>query len=250
MKFLLLFLPFVFLLSCGSATKKVSKANKEETGPSIFDKQYYQDLQLNIVRLFHLMQGTFIAHSEGQDENLTSWSVSEGDSVVLLVEPLGEVAKIGYWTYSYEFMTSLPDDPLYTAIRQIQKISRDTYEISYYKVPVELTLKEVIDPDIRNEKINTKLLIKLDKKVVFVKKTASDFIGSSLIYEDKQYNCMRQNSYEVNPEVYKVNATFYDLKTKEEIEKKNRPNLLVRRDMSLELLMEIAAKEDFEEEEN
>jgi len=242
-KYIGIVLSFTLLLSCGS-TKNTKKSAKATDGPTVFDDQYYQDLGKNILRLHNLMQGTFIAHSAETDENLKSWAVSGGDSVVLLVTPLGEIAKDGYWTYSYEFMTSLPDDPIYTSIKQIKQISRDSFNVFYYKVPTKLRLKEVLDKNILNETIKIDQLVAVDKSTLYVKNTAANFLGNSVMYEDKQCRCLRQNSYDLKPNFYKVQTDYYDKETKEKLDKKKRPNLLVRRDMSLDLLKKIASKED------
>lgn len=238
-KFILGVIVLGLLVGCSTVSKTTS-----ELSPTIFEAQYYQDLQRNIVRLHHLMQGTFIAHKGGSDTDLESWTVSEGDSVVLYNVPLGDVDKDGYWMYSYEFMTSLPDQPIYTSIKEIKQLSRDTFDVLYYKPKTEMFLKleDVLNTQILNEKINTDSLVLLEKKVRYVKKSMANFIGYSEQYEDKEHKCLRQNTYDVSPNFYKVKAAFYDKDTQTELAIKKRPNLLVRRDMSLKVLSEIAAK--------
>lgn len=239
---LLLSLAFLLLISCGAAPKSSNK--KTEAAPSVFDDQYYQDLGKNIVRLHHLMQGTFTAYSEEAAEKLKSWNVTGGDSVVLVSVPLGEIAKHGYWLYSYEFMTSLPNDPIYTTVKEIRMISRDSFEILHYKTSEKVTLKEVLDSKILNSKISIDKLQVTDKKTLFVRQTNSSFMGSSILYEDEQCNCLRQNIYDLTPYHYNVEAKFYNKKTKEELQKEKRPNVLIRRVMTDKILMQIAAKED------
>jgi hypothetical protein len=244
MKVILIGLSFSVLVSCGLVDKNnTSKKNLEES-PTVFETDYYQNLGKNIKRLHHLMQGTFIAHKENRRHVLESWSVSEGDSVILYNVPLGEVGKQGYWIFSYEFMTSLPNEPIYTSIKQIKQQSRDTLEVWYYKTknPMNLGLSEVIDSKVLNEKIQIKKLILIDKKVIYVKESAAQFIGYSKMYEDKQFKCLRQNKYDLSPNYYKVEAAFYNKKSQEKIPLKNRPNLLVRRAVDFKLLHEIATK--------
>jgi hypothetical protein len=238
MKIILIILSFILLVSCGSLPKNI------EEKPTIFETDYYQNLGKNIKRLYHLMQGTFIAHKENRTKTLESWTVSEGDSVILCSVPLGDVGKDGYWIYSYEFMTSLPNKPIYTSIKEIKQRSRDTLEVLYYKTksPISLGLGEVIDQNKLNEKIRINELILIDKKVVYVKETVAQFIGYSKVYEDKQFNCLRQNKYDLSPNYYKVEAAFFDKENEKELLLKNRPNLLVRRAMNLKLLHQIATK--------
>jgi hypothetical protein len=242
-KYIGMILSFTLVLSCGS-TKNTKKTTKTTDGPTVFEDQYYQDLEKNILRLHNLMQGTFIAHSGSKGEDLKSWAVSGGDSVVLFVTPLGEVAKSGYWTYSYEFMTSLPNDPIYTSIKQIKQISRDSFNVFYYEVPQKMKLKDVLDKKRLNEKIKIDELVEVDKSTLYVKNTVANFLGNSVIYEDKQCRCMRQNSYDLKPNFYMVHTDYYDKDTNEKLDKEKRPNVLVRRDMSLDLLKKIASKDD------
>jgi hypothetical protein len=238
MKIILIILSFILLVSCGSLPKNI------EEKPTVFEASYYQDLGKNIKRLFHLMKGTFVAYKEYKTKALESWMVSEGDSVILYNVPLGEVEKQGYWIYSYEFMTSLPNEPIYTSIKQIKQRSRDTLEVLYYdtKNPINLKLSEVIDKEVLNEKIRIDELILRDKKVVYVKESAAEFVGYSKIYEDEQFNCLRQNKYDLSPSYYKVEAVFFDKENQNELLLKNRPNLLVRRVVDLKILNEIATK--------
>lgn len=243
---ILLSLSFLLLISCGNASK-TTKSSSEAANPTVFEDQYYQDLGKNIVRLHHLMQGTFTAYSEEAAEKLKSWNVTGGDSVVLVSVPLGEVAKHGYWLYSYEMMTSLPNDPIYTTVKEIRMLSRDSFEVLHYKVNEKITLKEVLDSKVLNSKILIDKLVSTDKKTLFVRQTASSFIGSSILYEDEQCKCMRQNIYDLNPYRYNVEAKFYDKKTNQELQKEKRPNVLVRRLMNKKTLDQIAAKDDEKE---
>jgi len=238
MKIILIILSFFLLASCGSLPKNI------EEKPTVFEAGYYQNLGKNIKRLHHLMQGTFVAHKEYKTKALESWMVSEGDSVILYNVPLGEVEKHGYWIYSYEFMTSLPNEPIYTSIKQIKQRSRDTLEVLYYKTknPIDLKLNEVINKEVLNKKIKTDELILINKKVVYVKESAAEFVGYSKIYEDKQFNCLRKNKYDLSPSYYKVEAVFFDKENQDELLLKNRPNLLVRRAVDLKILHEIATK--------
>jgi len=232
---------FSLLISCGFVPKSNLKKNIEEP-PTIFEPAYYQDLGKNIKRLHHLMQGTFTAHKEGTSKKLESWNVSEGDSVILYNVPLGNIEKEGYWIYSYEFMTSLPNQPIYTSIKQINQVSRDTLEVLYYKTkkPITLKLREVIDKSILNEKIQLDELVLRNKKVVYVKQSASQFVGYSKRYEDPQFDCLRQNKYDLSPNFYKVESAFFDKENHHELLLDKRPNLLVRRAIDFGILYKLA----------
>ncbi|MCP4440813.1 MAG: hypothetical protein GY810_17975 [Aureispira sp.] len=223
MRYILLFLGLYMFSSCGSS-KKVTKT----TGPTPLDAEYYQNIDGNINRLHQLFQGTFVAY----DENEGQWTVSDGDSVILYTQKLGEIAKDGHWIYNYDFMTSLPNEPIYTSIKKIEQIDRDSFAIIYYKSDKNYTMEEMLaEESFTGKKFNLDQLIKRDKKVVFVKYSASMFVGHSNTYEDKQCDCLRQNIYEITPKHYKVSAKFFDKETKKPIEKESRPNYLLRRDI-------------------
>jgi len=229
------------LIGCGSVPKNTTETELEVT---VFDDVYYQNLQRNIVRLYHLMQGTFVAYAETA-EDLHSWNVTEGDSVVLYTTTLGDVGKHGYWLYSYEFMTSLPDAPVYTGIKQIRSVSRDTLEILYYKADIKpLKLREVLDAKVLNERIKLHELELVEKKVTYIRNHAANFVGKSILYEDNDCLCLRQNVYDIAPASYKISTEYYDMRQKQKLHRKKRPNFMVRRAMSAELLQEIADKGD------
>ncbi len=160
---------------------------------------------------------------------------------------MAHLPSTGYWLYSYEFMTSLPNDPIYTTVKEIRMLSRDSFEVLHYKVDEKITLKEVLDSKVLNAEIHIDSLQSTNKKTLFIRQTASSFIGSSILYEDEQCKCMRQNVYDLNPAHYNVEAKFYDKKTNQELQKDKRPNMLLRRLMSPKTLDQIAAKDDEKE---
>lgn len=216
---------------------------QNSTAPTVFEEAYYQDLEKNIVRLHHLMQGTFTVHT--QSATRTTWSVSDGDSVILCNVALGEPAKQGYWILSYEFMTSLPDQPIYTSIKQLVQLDRDTVDVYYYESahPLTLTLVDVLDYQRLVDRIDFDQLIKRDKRVRYVRQTSAHFIGQSLVYLDPDRDCLRQNSYDISPTFYQVNTNFYDKEnSRKRLPIKQRPNLLVRRAIEARTLQKIANK--------
>lgn len=232
------------LASC--ATPSGTAKQKTQAPSTVFEHEYYQDLGKNINRLHHLMQGTFVAHHNTEGTRLTSWTVAEGDSVVLYITSLGDIEKHGYWTYSYEFMTSLPNEPIYVSIKQLRQVDRDTLEVLYYKPPIKLTLNEVLNQKLLNEKIHLDKVERTDKKVVYVRQSASNFIGKSIVYQDNDFKCLRQNTYNINPNFYKVKTRYFDKDLKERFDIQKRPNLLVRRSMTPKLLNTIAEKDNFD----
>ncbi len=234
--------PLLLLLSACSTIAPSNTAKSPTT--TVFEEAYYQDLEKNIVRLHHLLQGTFTAHTGSKSAELTSWTVSEGDSVVLYSVPLGEPSKNGYWIYSYEFMTSLPDAPIYTSIKRLQQINRDTVDVYYYtsKKPLHICLLDLLDVRRLNAKIDWEQLEQQEKRVRYARQSSSHFIGTSLVYEDPDRHCWRQNTYDLSPNFYQVKTTFYDKDQHTPLDIKKRPNLLVRRAIESKVLHKLATE--------
>lgn len=230
MKNIIGFLIFVLLLGC----HKKASITKEIVAPT---------LQQKIVNLKDLMQGTFVAHAKYKDGQLRPWRVTGGeDSVVLYSIEIIKNELEGDWIYSYEFMTSMPNDPIYTSIKQIKKVAPDIFQISYYLPPEKFTLKEILTDGYLATKIDFDKLKKTDKKVDYIRKEQALFEGKSILYEDKDCHCQRQNTYLISPNYYEVYTDFYTKGNPIKIDRKQRPNLLVRRNISQELLQEIAQK--------
>lgn len=228
---------FVLLLSC-TPNKSTESLIEYQT----LKKEYYEDLAKNINRLHHLMQGTFVSYSRDTTGNLQYWNVTDGDSVVLYSKAIGDVTKQGYWIYSYEFMTSLPNDPIYTSVKKIDQIDRDTFVISYYKSPKAYKLTEILDENFSLD-LDFDDFIKTGKKVHYTRQSNTHFLGNSIVYEDPQCHCLRKNIYDITPTNYEVNTDFYSKKDSSFINRKKRPNFLVRRPISQRELVQIANKE-------
>lgn len=144
---------FVFLVtimnSCGSS-KSVTSSKTSESN-SIPDSDYYNQLSNNHERIFKLMTGKY---SYYQDDTLELFSGK--DSMVLYIVEVGTVGRDGYWIYSEQFITNLPDEPILQSLQKISRISRDTFQgLSYVlsdegkskysglsKDPANLILKE------------------------------------------------------------------------------------------------------------
>lgn len=236
MKYLLLSCSLFLLIGCQS-TKGTEKSTKD-----IFSEGYYQDLEKNISRLHQLSLGTFVAHEDAVNTSQEVWNVSGGkDSVILYSIPLGDINKDGYWILNYEFMTSLPNTPIYTSIKQIKQIDRDSFAVWYYDCPNDLTLKKLLNADYIAETLDLDKLTAQNKKVTFVRQDAAHFIGKSVVYEDKEAGCLRQNQYTLSPKSYDVSVLFFDKTTKEPLkDKERRPNLMIRRKISTKTLSKIA----------
>lgn len=124
--FLYTFILLVIILnSCGSS--KITKSSKTPESNNIPDTDYYNQLSNNHERIFRLMTGKY---SYYQDDTLELFSGK--DSMVLYIVEVGTVGKDGYWIYSEQFITNLPNEPILQSLQKISRISRDTFQgLSY-----------------------------------------------------------------------------------------------------------------------
>lgn len=240
MKWFFFICSLLSLIACQTTQKTTLKSSPAEK----FDADYYVGLEKNIRRLHALSLGTFVAHTDPTNQSNQVWNVTGKDSVILYSRPIGDIGKNGYWILSYEFMTSLPNTPIYTSIKKIEQIERDSFRVLYYEYPNELTLSQVLDDTYLEENIILDQLQPRDKKTLFVRQTAAHFIGKSAIYVDKEAGCLRQNIYELTPKHYDVSFSFFDIETKRPLDKKKRPNLMIRRNISQKTLKKMAAAKD------
>lgn len=224
---------------CNSAKNTVKTSATPQLTP--LDEDFYATFNGNQARLHQLMLGTFVAYDNKKGEALESWTVSETDSVILYSFQIGDITKQGYWIYSYEFMTSLPNNPIYTTIKEIVQKDRDTFEIHYYETPTKYTLLDILEKKVLDD-IDFKKLVKTPKITTFHRINNTSFLGYSEIYEDKNCKCYRQNSYDASPAIYKVDARFFRLADRSPLDIKNRPNTMVRRLMDRTVLLAIAKK--------
>lgn len=111
--------------SCGSS--KTVKSSKTSKSNSIPDADYYNQLSNNHERIIKLMAGKY---SYYQDDTLELFGGK--DSMVLYIVEVGTAGRDGYWIYSEQFITNLPDEPILQSLQQISRISRDTFQgLSY-----------------------------------------------------------------------------------------------------------------------
>ncbi len=105
----------------------------------------YQVIKSNVARLQAMLNGKYIQYNardtSAERPNYQVWRVNEGqDSVMLYVFPAGDPAKVGYWSFHYQVLTSLPDNPTSTHFEHFQLIDRDTIKSTFYAVPKEIEL--------------------------------------------------------------------------------------------------------------
>lgn len=115
--FLYLIVVFAFCWTACNTTKNNTLKNAD----------YYNDLSNNHDRIFNLMTGKY---SYYEADTLAIFSGK--DSMVLFIVAAGTTNRDGYWIYSEQFLTGLPDEPVLQSLQQITRISRDTFQgVSY-----------------------------------------------------------------------------------------------------------------------
>lgn len=202
-KFTPIFILFVlFITACKTKPASVQEKTTEDFGTA----KYYQKYQRNIDRLYHMLQGTFICYSKSAKENalLIPWKVNNNqDSVITYSIPIKDPAKDGYWLICYQFITSLPNEPIYCAVQRISPIDRDTFLSEFFDSPTKIQLTDMIK-DLKevSKSIDLEQLVPRDEVITYYREEITIFKGFSNIYKDhqNQNKTYRREDYEVRPE--------------------------------------------------
>lgn len=188
-------------------------------------KSTYENIKGNIPRLKAMLSGRFTVYNTESDsagKNYKPWLVNENtDSILVYTVPVGEASKNGHWLYIYQYMTSLPDDPIYEVFVKLEEINRDSIIATYYEAPDDFEYS--IDDILTNP-------IKLFKEFNFEKLPLSE-TGETVWYERQsllRYNGMsnwipiektpradlengfKRDYYTITPEVYHFGKEYYN----------------------------------------
>lgn len=219
-------LTLLLILCCFSLQ---AQTPKKELKPEddVRSKEHYQKLGSDVERLHKLRCGTFVQYNRDSLGTLNPWYVNmDEDSVLLYTTPVGNVSKDGYWVYHHQFMSNLPDMPLYAAFEQIIAHSRDSFEGVFYKCPVNIKLED-LQAGKKNplEKINFKELEKLDEHIIYKRINYTEFYGYSEPYfqnaSDKPEKKYTIDFYKITPEYIR----FYSAKAASKLSLETISNL-------------------------
>jgi hypothetical protein len=221
------FAPIFILLVLFISACKTNPVNTQQKPVEDFGTaEYYQKYQRNIDRLYHMLQGTFICYSKSKKEGpkFVPWKVNNDlDSVITYSIPIKDPAKDGYWLICYQFITSLPDEPIYCAIQKITPLDRDTFLSDFFDSPIEIRLTDIIkDLDKVSKSIDLEQLIPIDEVITYYRKEITFFKGFSNIYKDHQNQNLtyRREDYEIHPDhTMFITKHFEDTKGEIPIEK-------------------------------
>lgn len=205
----ILFSIVIVLVSCKTTTTTSNKIN-------IFSDDYYiNNASNNLERLKLLFTGLYVQQSENlKKETYYTWKVNEGmDSILYYSTSIGVPSKDGHWLYMCQFMSHLPNEPLYSAFQKFEKISRDTIQIIFYENPKIVPLDDLLKKGSSYfNNIDFKNLEASGETITCVKKGSASFSGLSHIYANpkKNKNDYRVDRYEVQSQKFKFRSEFYE----------------------------------------
>jgi hypothetical protein len=194
---------FVVLFTLFQACKTAVVVKEEEKqAVDRFSDDYYQNMNSNIERLYHLKSGLFVQYQENlADSSMQIWDFNDGeDSMILFVQPVGEVSKLGYWLYCRQFVSNMPESPVYEAYEHIEQISRDSFKGTYYALEEKVKWE-----DVQNQEVLTNVdfdqLEPNGELIFYYKKSNVKFHANSLPYENPRVDAKdyRQDFYSYTP---------------------------------------------------
>lgn len=210
------FIPSVFLLlvtvfqSCKTA-ENVSDSQKSTIDR--FSEDYYQKMNSNIDRLYHLKSGLFVQYQENlADSSMQIWDFNDGeDSIVLFVQAVGEISKNGHWLYCRQFVSNMPETPVYEAYEHLEQISRDSFKGTYYKLPESIKWEEVMNPEALTA-VDFEALEPNGELIFYNKISNVKFYGNSLPYKNPRIdaNDYRQDFYSYTPKEGQFRSRYAD----------------------------------------
>ena len=163
-----------------------------------------------------MKSGVFVQYREYWAHNtIVPWKVNEGkDSMILFITPVGSSNKDGYWIYYHQFLSNLPNDPVYTAYEKLEMLSRDTFKGTYYNSPATFEWEKVIKKDKSVSQLDFNSLEATGEEVFYVRKNATSFEGFSVIYKNitksESHRKFRQDKYFYSPEEFIIDIYFYE----------------------------------------
>lgn len=212
-----------------TATKTKKKAGKDVMllySDDVLTKAAYEDIKGNIPRLKAMMAGRFVQYNTNADtarKVYSAWKVNGGkDSMVIYQLPVGEPNKDGHWMYHYQFMTSLPDEPVYAAFSRMTEVNRDTIMAVYYEIPEgfasDVTIPQILaKPEVVFKDFNFEGLqpSKTGEIVYYDRKSPLEYHGVSRWTDSKSTNPDREGGYDadyyvVTPEKYVFGIEVYN----------------------------------------
>ncbi|BDS09927.1 hypothetical protein [Aureispira anguillae] len=137
-------LSFLIFYSC-TVTKKQQTKHQKPKGIFVYEaaelrEEQYRNIKGAVPRLRAMMCGKFVHQILTKNEEgvikYETWHTKDGeDSMMIYQVPVGDPHKIGYWIYNCQYLTSLPDNPVYQTFSKLEAVNRDTIKAVSYEVP-------------------------------------------------------------------------------------------------------------------
>ncbi|MGH1334725.1 MAG: hypothetical protein ACRBFS_01250 [Aureispira sp.] len=183
-------LSFGMMACTTNKTASVSKKEKNSEikgillfGDQIREENTYESINGNIPRLKFMLAGQFIQYVRDSLGNYGPWLVNEGkDSVLIYQIPVGNPNKDGHWVYNYQYLTSLPNDPVISSFSKMTALNRDSIVLVDYDAPdnFEASIEDIL---VAPEKVFKEFDFKKLKpsiplyRVDYVRQTPLHYIG-------------------------------------------------------------------------
>ncbi len=215
-------------MACGGTKDATTSKNKAKDGllsygDDVRQRSSYENIKGTVPRLKAMLCGQFVHYNrdEGAAEGeYTPWLVNGGkDSVMLYRLPVGDANKDGHWMYHYQYLTSLPDDPIYTAFSKLETIDRDSIQEVFYEVPANFDVslaKIVANPTGAFKDFDFKLLKPepSGEVITYERENLLKYKGVSSLRPTESTDENRVNGYdgeyyEVTPELYIFSRVGY-----------------------------------------
>lgn len=239
------------LYACSTGKKLGDKSPHLREGVEVCQDEFFMPLKTNISRFHQLNQGKFVHYKtvkrmigkeDGSEEAVYSNELwlnrkdENNDSVLLYSFPVGEPSKDGYWVYYYQFMTALPNEPLYEAFINFKEESRDVIKGIFYDSPdtFNVPIADLLEnPNAHFSNLDLSLLplSKTGEGAYYRRESPTHFKGESKIYINHQNkSSFRKDFYQVIPEGIRFETTEHEDSTrlKESSTKQNNINFLRR----------------------
>ena len=199
---------FICQFSLPCAAQKKGKDSKD-----VFSEEYYTQLGSNLERIHKLRLGIFVQYNQDTLGKLNAWKFNDGeDSVLLYTVPVGSINKDGYWVYHHQFISNMPDMPLYTAFEHIVPITRDSFVGHFYKSPISISLDDLLGKTTAFEEIDLKGLEEMKEKIYYYKVDFTEFHAFSAPYfrsdRDKEEDRYSIDFYRITKESMRFFTVF------------------------------------------
>lgn len=200
---LMIMLIFLGISACGTTKNQVKKGQNSK-GAFVYEEitkreDFYKDIKGAVNRLRAMICGKYVHQTPALVENdgkettiYKAWKPQGSkDSVMVCQIPAGDHNKIGFWVYHYQYLSSLPDDPVFQGFTKMEPLNRDTIKAVFYEVPEGFTVN--LNQNVNEIKASFDEIewhkLKVSERygtIYYVRQTPIKFLGLSSVYLDQK----------------------------------------------------------------